>query len=169
MKKILKEKIKYFFRLPSREFVIKKIKKNLIILVIAAAVSSMLIINIQPSLPLGLYIKYFDKNYRKGNIVIIDIDKKYHKFFNKKKAVKYIMKKIVANENDHIEIRGNHIFVNNDDFGKIEDLSLPIPDLKIREDCYFVLSKKPGTFDSRYFGQVCKKDIKYKAIPFIVF
>ena len=79
------------------------------------------------------------------------------------------MKKITADYNDTVSVSNSHIYVNNQDYGQIENLSIPVPDLKIKKGCFFVLSVQPGSFDSRYFGQVCEKDIKYKAIPFITF
>ena len=114
-------------------------------------------------------MKIFSRNYKKGDIVIINLDRKYHKYFNKKGVIKYVMKKITADYNDTVSVSNSHIYVNNQDYGRIENLSIPVPDLKIKKGCFFVLSTQPGSFDSRYFGQVCEKDIKYKAIPFITF
>ena len=79
------------------------------------------------------------------------------------------MKKITADYNDTVTINNGHIYVNDQDYGQIENLSLPVPDLRIKKGCFFVLSVQPGSFDSRYFGQICEKNIKYKAIPFITF
>ena len=81
----------------------------------------------------------------------------------------FFMKKITADYNDTVTINNGHIYVNDQDYGQIENLSIPVPDLKIKKGCFFVLSTQPGSFDSRYFGQVCEKDIKYKAVPFITF
>ena len=163
------DKIKHFFRLPDKEYAIKTSKKYLLILIISVFISMFFMKNLQPSLPLGIYMKIFNRNYKKGDIVIINLDRKYHKYFNKKGVIKYVMKKITADYNDTVSVNNNHIYVNNQDYGRIENLSIPVPDLKIKKGCFFVLSTQPGSFDSRYFGQVCEKDIKYKAIPFITF
>lgn len=163
------DKIKYFFRLPNKEYVIGISKKYLPILIISAFISMFFMKNLQPSLPLGIYMKNFNKGYKKGDIIIIDLEKKYHKYFNRKGVIKYVMKKITADYTDNVSIKNNHIYINNQDYGQIENLSIPVPDLKIKRGCFFVLSAQPGSFDSRYFGQVCEKDIKYKAVPFIVF
>jgi conjugative transfer signal peptidase TraF len=163
------DKIKHFFRLPSKEYAIKTSKKYLLILIISVFISMFFMKNLQPSLPLGIYMKIFSRNYKKGDIVIINLDRKYHKYFNKKGVIKYVMKKITADYNDTVSVSNSHIYVNNQDYGQIENLSIPVPDLKIKKGCFFVLSTQPGSFDSRYFGQVCEKDIKYKAIPFITF
>jgi len=163
------DKMKHFFRLPSKEYTMRISKKYLPILIISIFISMFFMKNLQPSLPLGIYMKNFRKNYKKGDIIIIDLEKKYHKYFNKKGVIKYVMKKITADYNDTVSVSNSHIYVNNQDYGLIENLSIPVPDLKIKKGCFFVLSTQPGSFDSRYFGQVCEKDIKYKAIPFITF
>lgn len=163
------DKIKYFFRLPHKEFVMKISKKYLLILIVSIFISMFFMKNLQPSLPLGIYMKNFSKDYKKGDIIIIDLEKKYHKYFNRKGVIKYVMKKITADYNDTVSINNGHIYVNNQDYGQVEDLSLPVPDLRIKKGCFFVLSVQPGSFDSRYFGQICEKNIKYKAIPFITF
>ena len=163
------DKIKHFFRLPGKEYAIKTSKKYLLILIMSVFISVFFMKNLQPSLPIGIYMKIFSRNYKKGDIVIINLDRKYHKYFNRKGVIKYVMKKITADYNDNVSVNNNHIYVNNQDYGQIENLSIPVPDLKIKKGCFFVLSTQPGSFDSRYFGQVCEKDIKYKAIPFITF
>lgn len=163
------DKMKHFFRLPSKEYTMRISKKYLPILIISIFISMFFMKNLQPSLPLGIYMKNFRKNYKKGDIIIIDLEKKYHKYFNRKGVIKYVMKKITADYNDTVSVSNSHIYVNNQDYGRIENLSIPVPDLKIKKGCFFVLSTQPGSFDSRYFGQVCEKDIKYKAIPFITF
>lgn len=163
------DKIKHFFRLPGKEYAIKTSKKYLLILIISVFISMFFMKNLQPSLPLGIYMKIFNRNYKKGDIVIINLDRKYHKYFNKKGVIKYVMKKITADYNDTVTINNGHIYVNDQDYGQIENLSIPVPDLKIKKGCFFVFSTQPGSFDSRYFGQVCEKDIKYKAVPFITF
>ena len=161
------DKVKYFFRLPHKEFVMKISKKYLLILIVSIFISMFFMKNLQPSLPLGIYMKNFSKDYKKGDIIIIDLEKKYHKYFNRKGIIKYVMKKITADYNDTVTINNGHIYVNDQDYGQIENLSLPVPDLRIKKGCFFVLSVQPGSFDSRYFGQICEKNIKYKAIPFI--
>ena len=163
------DKVKYFFRLPHKEFVMKISKKYLLILIVSIFISMFFMKNIQPILTLGIYIKNLSNDYKKGDIIIIDLEKKYHKYFNRKGIIKYVMKKITADYNDTVTINNGHIYVNDQDYGQIENLSLPVPDLRIKKGCFFVLSVQPGSFDSRYFGQICEKNIKYKAIPFITF
>ena len=81
------DKIKHFFRLPGKEYAIKTSKKYLLILIISVFISMFFMKNLQPSLPLGIYMKIFNRNYKKGDIVIINLDRKYHKYFNKNKSL----------------------------------------------------------------------------------
>ena len=73
------------------------------------------------------------------------------------------MKRIVADYGDIVEIKRNRIFVNNESYGELLPLGLEKPNLKIDKGCYFTLSKQPNSFDSRYYGQICRKEILYKA------
>ena len=91
------------------------------------------------------------------------LDKKYDKYYKNKKSIKYPMKRIVADNKDIITVKNNHIYVNQEDYGEILDLGMEQPVFNIEKDCFFLLSKKPHSFDSRYYGQVCRKDFKYKA------
>ena len=141
---------------------IKKIKPILLILLVVI-VASNLIINFQPSLPLGLYLKIHGRQYKKGDIVVFYLDKKYDKYYKNKKSIKYPMKRIVADNKDMITVKNNHIYVNQEDYGEILDLGTEQPVFSIEKDCFFLLSKKPHSYDSRYYGQVCRKDFKYKA------
>lgn len=140
----------------------KKLVKLGIYTIVMILLGSNLIINVQPSLPLGLYMKIYSSKYKKGDIVVFNLDKKYDKYYKNKKSVKYPMKKLVADNTDIISIKNNHIYVNEEDFGIINNLGMEDPKLKIEKDCFFLLSKNDYSFDSRYYGQICKKDIKYK-------
>ena len=100
---------------------IKKIKPILLILLVVI-VASNLIINFQPSLPLGLYLKIHGRQYKKGDIVVFYLDKKYDKYYKNKKSIKYPMKRIVADNKDMITVKNNHIYVNQEDYGEILDL-----------------------------------------------
>ena len=95
-------------------------------------------------------------------IVIFYLDKKYDKYYKTRK-IKYPMKRIVADSNDILEIKRNRIFVNDESYGELLPLEIEKPSLKIDKGCYYTLSKQPNSFDSRYYGQVCRKEILYKA------
>ena len=119
-------------------------------------------VNVQSSLPIGIYLKIPARQIKKNDIVIFDLDKKYDKYYKTRK-IKYPMKRIVADSNDSLEIKRNRIFVNDESYGEMLPLEIEKPSLKIAKGCYYTLSKQPNSFDSRYYGQVCKKEILYKA------
>lgn len=141
-------------------------KKRLIIygliILFLIGFSNYLVVNVQSSLPIGIYLRIPAKNLKKNDIVIFDLDKKYDKYYKTRK-IKYPMKKIVADNTDNIEIKENRIFVNGENYGEILALDVEKPSLKIENGCYYTLSKQKNSFDSRYYGQVCQKEILYKA------
>ena len=123
----------------------------------------MVIMVVQPSIPMGFYFKSPVRDYKKGDTILFRIDDEYQKFFKEDKVkLNYIAKKIVATHGDKVEIKNKRIFVNGEDYGEILDIKIATPKIKIDRDCYFLLSKQKNSFDSRYYGQVCKKQIKNK-------
>ena len=122
---------------------------------------NVLVANTQPSVPIGLYVKAGNKNLKKGDIVVFHLDEKYNKFYNSKNNLQP-MKTIQATSDDIVFIKNNQIYVNNESFGEVLPIGVKADSLKIKKDCFFLLSKKKNSFDSRYYGQVCKKDIYYK-------
>lgn len=133
-----------------------------LILLFLLAGSRYLAVNVQPSLPVGIYLRLPAKHIKKNDIVIFELDKKYDKYYKTGK-IKYPMKKIAAGSSDEITVKRNRIFVNGESYGEILSLDIPKPNFEIDNGCYFLLSKNQNSFDSRYFGQICKKDIVYKA------
>ena len=133
-----------------------------VIIISMLVFSKYLAVNVQSSLPIGIYVIIPAKEVKKNDIVIFDLDKKYDKYYKTRK-IKYPMKRIVADSNDSLEIKRNRIFVNDESYGELLPLGLEKPSLKIDKGCYYTLSKQPNSFDSRYYGQVCKKEILYKA------
>lgn len=117
--------------------------------------------NVQPSLPIGIYFKYKAKDYKKGDIIVFQLDEKYNQFYNSENTL-LPMKRIIADHTDNISFKNNHIFVNNEDYGEVFELGLKRPNGKIEKNCFYLLSKTKYSFDSRYYGQICKRDIKYK-------
>lgn len=117
--------------------------------------------NAQPSLPIGIYFKYKSKDYKKGDIIVFQLDEKYNQFYNSENTL-LPMKRIIADHTDNISFKNNHIFVNNEDYGEVFELGLKRPNGKIEKNCFYLLSKTKYSFDSRYYGQICKRDIKYK-------
>ena len=133
-----------------------------VIIVSMLVFSKYLAVNVQSSLPIGIYVIIPAKEVKKNDIVVFDLDKKYDKYYKTRK-IKYPMKRIVADSNDTLEIKRNRIFVNDESYGELLPLGLEKPNLKIDKGCYYTLSKQPKSFDSRYYGQVCRKEILYKA------
>ena len=133
-----------------------------VIIISMLVFSKYLAVNVQSSLPIGIYVIIPAKEVKKNDIVVFDLDKKYDKYYKTRK-IKYPMKRIVADSNDSLEIKRNRIFVNDESYGELLPLGLEKPSLKIDKGCYYTLSKQPNSFDSRYYGQVCKKEILYKA------
>lgn len=133
-----------------------------VIIISMLVFSKYLAVNVQSSLPIGIYVIIPAKEVKKNDIVVFDLDKKYDKYYKTRK-IKYPMKRIVADSNDSLEIKRNRIFVNDESYGELLPLGLEKPSLKIDKGCYYTLSKQPNSFDSRYFGQVCRKEILYKA------
>lgn len=117
--------------------------------------------NVQPSLSIGIYFKYKAKDYKKGDIIVFQLDEKYNQFYNSENTL-LPMKRIIADHTDNISFKNNHIFVNNEDYGEVFELGLKRPNGKIEKNCFYLLSKTKYSFDSRYYGQICKRDIKYK-------
>ena len=133
-----------------------------VIIISMLVFSKYLAVNVQSSLPIGIYVIIPAKEVKKNDIVVFDLDKKYDKYYKTRK-IKYPMKRIVADSNDSLEIKRNRIFVNDESYGELLPLGLEKPSLKIDKGCYYTLSKQPNSFDSRYYGQVCQKEILYKA------
>ena len=93
--------------------------------------------------------------------MLADVDEKYNQFYNSENTL-LPMKRIIADHTDNISFKNNHIFVNNEDYGEVLELGLKRPNGKIEKNCFYLLSKTKYSFDSRYYGQICKRDIKYK-------
>ena len=126
-----------------------------VIIISMLVFSKYLAVNVQSSLPIGIYVIIPAKEVKKNDIVIFDLDKKYDKYYKTRK-IKYPMKRIVADSNDILEIKRNRIFVNDESYGELLPLEIEKPSLKIDKGCYYTLSKQPNSFDSRYYGQVCR-------------
>lgn len=120
-----------------------------------------IVANTQPSVPVGIYLKTGKTNLKKGDIVVFRLESKYNRFYNKKNDL-FPMKTIQATADDVITIKNNEIFVNNENFGEILPIGVKPESLKIKKDCFFLLSKNKNSFDSRYYGQICKNDIHYR-------
>ena len=115
--------------------------------------------NISPSIPLGIYREIKIDRINKGDIVVFKMDENFEKYSSTKNIL--TAKKIVATYKDKLEIQNNHLFVNGEDYGEYIK-GIERADLKLSKDGYWVLSKEKYSLDSRYFGEIKKKDILKK-------
>ena len=127
--------------------------------------------NVTDSMTKGIYVKKIISDYRKGDIVICLMDKKYLKFvessLRKNKTEKlYLLKRIVAVEGDTVETRKDGIvLINGEKKGKIfkiKGLTDKIEDKRyvLKKNEYYVMGDTETSFDSRYLGILRKKDFK---------
>lgn len=127
--------------------------------------------NVTDSMTKGIYVKKIISNYKKGDLVIFLMDKKYLKYvessLSKNKAKKlYLLKRIVAVEGDIIETRSNGVvLINGEKKGKIfkiKGLTDKIENTRyiLKKDEYYVMGDTETSFDSRYLGILRKKDFK---------
>ena len=122
------------------------------------------VINVTPSIPLGIYkLENFDGILKKGDLVVYEIDSKYKNLTNIKGTMFKPVKPVAAFYEDKVEIKGNRIYVNGEDYGEIFPEISSNFNGKIKEDEVLTLSKVRGTFDGRYYGAIKKSKIEKKA------
>lgn len=165
-------------------------KKNIFLVIIFVFFSMIFIFsrftyNVTNSLRKGIYFKKFFPEYKKNNLVLFELDKKYLKYLenfpNKNKLKKiYLIKRIVGVCGDKIENRNGGIFINGEKKGEIfkikglnenknknknKNINKSIKTEEsyvLKKDEFFVMGDTPTSFDSRYFGVLKKKDFKFE-------
>ena len=115
--------------------------------------------NISPSIPLGIYREIKADSINKEDIVVFKMDKNFEKFSSTKNIL--TAKKVVAIYGDKLEEKNNHLYVNGEDYGEYIS-GIPKAKLNISKDGYWVLSKEKYSLDSRYYGEIKRKDILRK-------
>ena len=126
--------------------------------------SKIYVINVTPSIPLGIYkLEKFDGVLKKGDLVVYEIDNKYKNLTSIKGTMFKSLKPVAAFYEDKVEIKGNRIYVNGEDYGEIFPEISSNFNGKIKEDEVLTLSKIRGTFDGRYYGAIKKSRIEKKA------
>lgn len=130
------------------------------------------VINVTPSLPLGIYRLEEVKNLKQGDIVLFDINKEtkqrmFERGYIPVKSTK-LLKTIGALENNKITIINSILYIDGESYGRILDKDLEnrvLPSIEIRVDKgnFLALTKKNLSYDSRYFGQVSLNKIERKA------
>ena len=126
--------------------------------------SKIYVINVTPSIPLGIYkLEKFDGVLKKGDLVVYEVDDKYKNLTSIKRTMFKSVKPVAAFYEDKVEIKDNRIYVNGEDYGDIFSKILSTFNGKIQKDEILTLSKVKGTFDGRYYGAIKKSKIEKKA------
>ena len=167
----LKEKITFFLKITKKyKFITKLMIIGIIFFSIVFCIKR-IIYNVTDSMTKGIYVKKIISDYKKGDLVIFLMDKKYLKYvessLSKNKGKKlYLLKRIVSVEVDTIETRKDGIvLINGEKKGKIfkiKGLTDKIKDTRyvLKKDEYYVMGDTETSFDSRYLGILRKKDFK---------
>ena len=100
---------------------------------------------------------------KKGDLVVYEVDDKYKNLTSIKGTMFKPVKPVAAFYEDKVEIKGNRIYVNGEDYGEIFPEISSNFNGKIKEDEVLTLSKVRGTFDGRYYGAIKKSKIEKKA------
>ena len=123
--------------------------------------SKIYVINVTPSIPLGIYkLEKFDGVLKKGDLVVYEVDDKYKNLTSIKRTMFKSVKPVAAFYEDKVEIKDNRIYVNGEDYGEIFSKVSSNFNGKMKEDEVLTLSKVRGTFDGRYYGAIKKSKIE---------
>ena len=167
----LKEKMTFFLKITKKyKFITKLMIIGIIFFSIVFCIKR-IIYNVTDSMTKGIYVKKIISDYKKGDLVIFLMDKKYLKYvessLSKNKGKKlYLLKRIVAVEGDTIETRSDGaVLINGEKKGKIfkiKGLTDKIENTRyiLKKDEYYVMGDTETSFDSRYLGILRKKDFK---------
>lgn len=149
-------------------------------MLICKALSYKIMFQITPSLPNGIYWINRPDRIEKGMICAFDIPPNVYSLMKTRgwlpRNLKfYLTKPVVADQGDVIEISPSGLYINGTFFGPVKEydsqgLSLPESYGKfiLKKDEYFFASKYQNSFDSRYFGIVRKKNIRWVERPLLV-
>ncbi len=136
------------------------------------------IYNIADSLPKGLYrISRDITNIKRGDIVVFpiasldaDIQSVIYKREYLPKYTKYLMKEVVGVSGDEVILESNRLLLLDKiyEISKTDKNNRELPKLSsknniIRENEFLVFGRTNNSFDSRYFGTIRKKQIKFIA------
>jgi len=102
--------------------------------------------------------------FKKGDIIAFYTDEKQSEYF---KPGTKMLKMIVGVPGDNISIDEKFIYINGEIKGKILEIDSKgkkirtktiINNRPIPKDCYAVMGTNPKSFDSRYWGLICKEN-----------
>jgi len=128
------------------------------------------------SLPWRFYIKVplkkpFNTEIKPGDYIMFKTDRRMLPYF---KPNQLFGKKVIGIPGDMLVTKGRDFYLNNRFLTralKTDSQGNPVPVFvykgKIPKDCYFVLGLHHDSFDSRYWGFVCKPAIVGKIIPLV--
>ena len=155
-----------------------------------------LVINITSSMPIGLYRKSFlsaNNDIHRGSIVAVCLDRAKAKLAIKSDTLTptdqcdggadLLIKQVIAVPNDQVEITPQNMMVTYDNkphvflaprytYNKAHKAVLTFIDTgRYKSTGYWLYGhhNKQYSWDSRYFGQVSKSNIKYALIPLWVY
>ena len=144
------------------------------------------VFNISESLPIGIYQKLEDKNFQKGDLVILDIPKERMDFMISRgyidgNMLKTMLKRIEGVEGETFKVLSidelkKFLVKENKILGSISNFDSrgrQLPQIKspliLNKDEFFVMGESDNSFDSRYFGKIKKEEILYKVKPILTF
>ena len=136
----------------------------LFLLIILNTIGQKYVINVTPSIPIGIYRVYdFDGNIQKGDLVMYKIEEKYQKLTALKGTNFASLKPVAGLYGDKIEIKNRRIYVNGEDYGEVViDKRLTMFKEDLKENEVLTLSKRKLSFDGRYYGAISKDKILKK-------
>ncbi len=169
----LKEKVGSFSKITKKYKFTTRLLTLLLIFFSITFCFSRITYNVTDSLTKGIYLKKFFSDYRKGDLVLFAMDKKYSKYienFPNKDKMKniYLLKRISAVEGDIIETKSDGtLLINGEKKGKImkiKGITDSIEDTRyvLKKDEYYLMGDTETSFDSRYLGILNKKDFRYE-------
>lgn len=132
------------------------------------------------SMPVGLYLIDRDDDYKVGDIVVVDPPQQIKNFMITRGYLKEgndLIKKIEGIEGDVYHTKNQSAYINAKYLGqiyKVDSNKRPVPQFLgehvIPKDYFLAIAdNRPNSFDSRYFGFLELKDIKYKVHPLLTF
>ena len=145
-----------------------------------------ILINISPSMKLGLYMRV-NSEIKRGDIVAICMQEPYRSEglkrnyllkSNKCSGIAPLIKEVVGVPGDELDLQDDLIMVNGKNyFYKTKYIDKTGSPLKVYPrgsyhniNGYWLLgTNAKNSWDSRYFGFVAPKDILYKILPLVVF
>ena len=136
-------------------------------------------INTSASLPKGLYMRLWDKDIDKDDLVLICLDENHATFAKSRGYIDKgqcpshsapLGKRVQARAFDKVWLNTEGVYVNGNLVKNSHALSHDSHGRKLYtyfengvllEDEYIVINSKPESFDSRYFGRIQKEQILY--------